>query len=494
MPRTCVSVFQSGFSGVAESSSVASSFDTTEYRQNTYGAPTHYCDPTLSVASPSGAGTIGDPWNLTRAMANAVAGNVVGLFPGVGVDITTTADTQTPALNPVNDGTVNSRIVFVTKYAAVALANVATNALRTELRHSGAPEVGTGGNGCAMIGSNGASYITWDGPFIDMAEAQPKGDSGVIRLQSCTGVHLRNFEIKGTHTDMATNPVIYRPGGPVDSILHNFRCYDFINDGPNATQAALFSDQYADTNVLLEHFDLNNTQRGIFFKGEIGPVRNYGTVRYGIVRNVSIGFMFDFLDAVNHTYLHNCLAYNISMFGIHMKSQTKVTENITVHHNTVAKFNGGGDEQGAMGNEGQGIADGGGNVHWRDNLIDADSGGSDRDMWWYNTTVQTPGTPATMNYNFYYKGGDAPEFQLVTTEHASFSAWQAAIQALGSDSNLEAQSGVLSSNPFVDRTNNDFRISGGHQAKTASSTGGEIGAYGELPAGVTLGPYGSYGF
>lgn len=476
-----------------------SSFDASEYRQNTYGVPTHYCDPTRSLGS-NGAGTLVSPWNLNQAATNAVAGNVVGFLPGVGVDMATTASVQTPAFNPANDGTINNRIVFVTKFAAIALANAPTNALRTELRHDGAAEVGTGGGGCAMYGSNGASYVTFDGFFVDMAEAQPKGDSGVLRLQSCTGVHIRNFEIKGTHTDMGTNPIIYRPNGPVDTVLSNFRCYDFINDGPNAAQAALFSDQYGDTNVLIEHFDVRNTQRGIFFKGQVaGSVNNYGTVRYGIVRDVVAGYMFDFLHATQPTVLHNCLAYSIApaggaAMGVLLKSQTQVTQNITVHHVTVAKYSGSGDESGAIANEGQGIPDGGGNVHIRDNLVDIDSGGTDRDMVSWGTTVQTPGTPATMDYNRYYKGGDTPEFQLQATEHATFAAWAAALQTLGSDSALESHSGVLASNPFVDRTNNNFQITGGHAAKTASSTGGEVGAYGDLPAGVTIGPYGSYGF
>lgn len=482
------------------SAAAGSSFDTTEYRQNTYGAPTHFCDPNLSVASPSGSGTFGDPWNLTRAKTDAVAGNVVGFFPAATPAVmASTQDGGIPAFDPTNSGTVGNRIVFVTKYAAIALNNLWSNSLRTELRHDGTHAVGAGGTGCAVLGSDGAAYITFDGFALDSAQAEPKQDSGVIRA-AATGIHFRNFEIKGHAMEMDTNAVLWRPNGAVDGVLHNFRAYDFTNTG---SQRGLFSDHYDDTNFLVEHFHIYNTQRGLFIKGsnEGGP-DNYGTIRYGIVSGVEIGFMFDFLRAgAFHTYLHNCIAYDITRFGIGLKSQTQVSTNFTAHHVTVARYDAGhadSDGYGALENEGQGINDGGGNVHFRDILVDMNATGTLGRAWAFcvNTCIQDPSTPATMDYIRYYKQGNAISWQYWPGPggiYTTFSAWQTAIQAAGG-SGMEANSGVLSSGPFVDRANADFRISDGHEAKTQSSTSGEIGAYGELPAGVTVGPYGSYGF
>jgi hypothetical protein len=53
----------------------------------------------------------------------------------------------------------------------------------------------------------------------------------------------------------------------------------------------------------------------------------------------------------------------------------------------------------------------------------------------------------------------------------------------------EANSVELASDPFTSRAGNDFTIAIGHAAKTASSTGGELGCY---EGGAWVGPYGSY--
>ncbi len=90
-----------------------------------------------------------------------------------------------------------------------------------------------------------------------------------------------------------------------------------------------------------------------------------------------------------------------------------------------------------------------------------------------------------MNYNAHYHNGNTPTWSLGSPSAITGMVdWRTA-------SLLEAQSRVLASDPFVNRASSDFRVSGGHEAKTASSTGGEVGAY---EGSITPGPYGSYGF
>lgn len=456
------------------------SFDSSEYRQNTYGAPDYYCDPTRSLAS-NGAGTSGDPWNLNQAMTNAVAGDVVGFLPGVGVDLPTTDTHNQCAFQPTNSGTSGNRIVFVTKFAAIALANVETNGNRTELRHDGTPAIANGpgdlGTPCPMYGVNNQDYVTFDGFYVDMAEAEPRADGGVIRAQDCVGIHFRNFVIKGTTTNMGTNPVIYRPQNAVDTILHNFRTYDFDNDGTGSDtpQNALFSDAYADQNFICEYFDISNTERGPYLKGTSpGPLFNYGTFRYGISRGQQDGIMFNDLDGTNVTELHHCLFYDCSQSGVFMIANTTNTRNFLMHHVTVARMTNSINLAGAM----YWRTGCGSNVIVRDNLFDISSGsfGHMTDMGELTTM------PATFDYHGHYKNGSAMSYTFNGVQYNSLAAWRTATSRSANDVEL-------STGPFVDRANANFRISDGHAAKTLSSTGGEIGCY---EGSIVPGPYGSY--
>lgn len=462
----------------------ARAFDTSDYRQNTYGAPTRYCDPTRALGT-SGVGTLGDPWTLEQAMQLATAGDVVGVLPGVGVTLPAPNGVHIPAFGPTHSGTSTNRIVFVTKYAAVALANVGTNPARTELRHAGTRATAAGqfenGNGGPAFGSYFQSYVTFDGFFVDMAQAQPKGDSGVIRVEEATGVHFRNFEIKGTTTNMQSNPVIYRPQNAMSTVLSNFRAYDFINDtsGSDVPQAALFSDQYGDHDVLLEHFDIRNTERGIFFKGATALPFNYGTVRYGVVSDVSSCFQFNALDPTSPTTVEYNLCYDVNWGGgIVLSSETIDAHNILIHHNTVARVNASDpNTQGGIYSRANGI---GANVVLRDNLIDIDSGTFGHVV----ALGEIAGLPSVLDYNGYTKNGAALSWAWNGAQYGNLTAWQAATAR-------DAHSIVLATSPFVDRAGANFRIANGHPAKTASSTGGEIGAFGgnEI-VGVDVSPVG----
>ncbi len=455
-------------------------FDSSEYRQNTYGPPTHYCDPARSLSNP-GAGTLANPWNLLQAMNLAVAGNVVGFLPGVGVRMPTTNNDNLPTFRPQNSGTASNRVVFVTRFAAVALPNVATNPNRTELRHDGTRSVANGasdiGTGSPMYGAYQVNYLTFDGFFVDMAQAQPKADSGVIRVENATGTHFRNFEIKGTLTNMGSNPIIYRPQHAFDTVLSNFRAYDFQNDTTNAVtqQRAHFSDQYGDQNFLIEHFELSNIQNGIFLKGTSNPLFNYGTIRYGIVRDTFQCFRFNDLDPTRLTTLEYSVCHDVvgggTGSGITLSSETTPVRNLLIHHMTIARMhsneaiNGGIYAKRSISN----------NVVIRDNIFEMDNGPNGYGMSFGEVST----LPATLDFNGYSKNGATVRFAFNGVDLSSITAWRT---ATGRDTNSQ----ILGAGLFVNRAAADFRVAPGHPAMTASSTGGQLGAY-AAPAGVTIG-------
>lgn len=464
-------------SGLAVHATSAMAFDPSEYRQNTYGPPNRYCDPARALTS-TGSGTLADPWNMSQCATQPVAGDVVGVLPGISVRLPTTNDDNIPAFNPSNSGTVDRRIIYVTKYAAIALTNVETNSLRTELRHDGgAPRIVNGvgsGTGAPMYGSYQRNYITFDGFYVDIAQAYLREDSGVIRPDTARGIHFKNFVIKGTTVTVASNPIIYRPQDAIDTVLSNFRVYNFINDptGSNTPQAALFSDQYGDQNFLIEHGEIYNTQRGIFLKGSGSPSYgdrlNYGTIRYMNVHDVRSCYQFNALDTVQTTTLQYSLCYNVGQDGggdggVVMSSETTPARNLTIDHVTVAKVNASSNNTaGGIITRSNGIAS---NVTITNNLVDNDNGPFGHEVS-LGTTL-----PAAMNNNAYYKNGGTESFVFNNTQYNSFSSWVAVMT--GRDANSQK----LTSTPFTDRATNNFRIIAGHPVKTASSTGGELGAY-----------------
>lgn len=459
-------------SSLAVYATSAMAFDPSEYRQNTYGPPNHYCDPARSLTS-TGAGTLGDPWNMSQCATQPVAGDVVGVLPGVSVRLPTTNNDNIPAFNPSNSGTVDRRIVYVTKHAAVALTGVETNPLRTELRHDGsAPYISNGvgaGTGAPMYGSYQRNYITFDGFYVDMAQAYMKEDSGVIRPDTTIGIHFKNFVIKGATLNVASNAVVYRPHDARDTVLSNFRVYDFTNipTGSNTPQAALFSDQYGDQNFLIEHFEIRNTQRGIFLKGSAGAGNNlnYGTIRYGIVSNVSSCYQFNALSTTNLTTVEYSLCYSTAQGGgVVLSSETTPARNLRIDHVTIARVDAASmNTEGGIITRGRGIAE---NVSITNSIVDGDNGP-------FGHAVSLGSTlPTTLNYNGYYKNGGSISYVFNGTQYNSFTSWRAAIGG------LDTNTLVFSSSPFVNRSGGDFRIVAGHAAKTASSTGGELGAYG----------------
>jgi len=474
-------------SGLTIYGSPAIAFDPSEYRQNTYGPPNHYCDPARLLTN-NGSGTLADPWNMSQCATQAVAGDVVGILPGISVRLPSTGSSRVPAFQPSNSGTADRRIVYVTKHAAVALTGVETNPLRTELRHDGgAPYITAGGvgagTGAPMYGSNGRNYITFDGFYVDMVQAYMREDSGVIRPESARGIHFKNFVIKGATLTVASNAVIYRPHAAIDTVLSNFRVYDFINNptGSATPQGALFSDQYGDQNFLIEHFEIRNTQRGIFLKGTApaGGAFNYGTIRYGIVSDVSSCYQFNDLDSGNTTTLQYSLCYNTAQGGgVVMSSETSPARNLIIDHVTVAKVDAVSiNTEGGIITRNNGI---GSNVIITNNLVDNNNGT-------FGHAVSLRATlPAAMNNNAYYKNGGTESYVYNNAQYNSINSWLAALG--GRDANSQE----LSSSPFMDRANNNFRIIAGHPAKTASSTGGELGAYaGSRTPGVDISGSGS---
>lgn len=460
--------------------------DLSRYRTATYGSPTHYCDPTRSLAS-SGSGTSGDPWNMSQCATQPVAGNVVGVLsigngvnPGVPVSMSPSGSYNIPAFNPTNAGTAGNPIVYVAEYPAISLshATIKSNNNRTELRHSGTDDaacaVGTGG---PMFGSYLKDYITLDGFYVDMAHVGHRNDGGVMMIWHANNVTVKNFVIDGKTTDCESNCTMLRTEATDNMVITNFALYDYANplNGCLTSQRGEASMHYAAHNYEISHFLIDNTERGIFPKGSVDNSHNYGVIKYGIIRNVISCLSFNDFHDTNLTTLQNVLCHDWEQYGIHINPLGTDPRNFLLDHVTVA--DGSCPDINCFGPlyivQGASAT----NVTITNSIWDWVSG-----TWGFGVEAEGyHGTYPTANYNGYYRAGNALRWKYDTsTSRTPLSAWQTA-------TGQEANSQTLSSDPFTTRASNVFTIAGGHAALTASSTGGEIGAYGGLGSTV-LGP------
>lgn len=465
----------------------ASDFDSSDYRQNTYGAPDHYVDPTRSLAS-AGAGTLGDPWDVNQAMSEPVAGDVIGWLPGQSVILAHSTDTQTPTFMPANSGSAGNRIVHVTKYAAVALT--AGHANCTQLRHDGTGVHADGpssesGSGASMYGSEGQDYITYDGFYVDIDAAEIASDTGCISIRECTDVTVCNFYIKSKLLECNSNAVLYRPNNSVNTILTNFICEDHSNDGSGGTtpQEGLFSDQYGDQNYLIEYGTIRNCESGIFPKGTAvgGTVFNYGEIRYNLMHGVNQGMRFNDCHGSNVTTVHHNLIYDYTGVGITFGAETTSTRNILIHHNTIA--NGSATSGGANGGlyiRSSNSNLGSSNVIIRDNIFDWVSASGGRGIEAGEHTETMP----TLNYNRYYRGANTVQWSYNSTDYSTIASWRTA-------TGQEANSNIFTAgdDPFNNRAGDDYTIAAAHAALTSDTVGGESGAY---EGNETPGHFGSY--
>lgn len=471
--------------------------DLSEYRTATYGSPTHYCDPTRSLSS-SGTGTLGDPWNYTQCQSQPVAGNVVGHLPvGAGTPVTlpVTASHKIPAFSPANSGsssgsTCTSNIVHVTKYPAVSLtySTITTNQNRTEIRRAGTEDaadvVATGANLAGSVyGTRDVNCIIFDGFFVDMAQNPFRNDSGVISARGtdagavALGIQFKNFVIKGKVTDCDSNCTIWRSDECTNCVLSNFVVKDFDNQptGSGLNQDGGFNDDYGIQNGLYEYFLLEGGDLVLYPKGQgIGGAGhyNYATIQYGIMKTVLGCMRFNDSDPTGVTEVHHVLCQDYRDYGLSLSNETQAPRNFLIHHNT---FTGGCTSNvnciGAIYLQDAASQT---NVTIRDNLVDVETTYGAQGINAGEATYSFP----TTNYNGYYEAGGSYGWSYNGLPYTTLANWRTA-------TGQEANSQVLGSDPFTNRASDVFTVAGGHAALTASSTGGEIGAYeGSIDPGV----------
>ena len=222
---------------------------------------THYADSSGS-ASWANAVNSGTPCSLATALANASAGDVVELAPGIYTG-TSTSDRFTPAFNPANSGASGSPIIF---YAENRAGLTYSAGVTTELRNG----VTTADTGCPTIGADSRNYIIWDGILVNEVNSASTSDTGPAVFHSSTGSEFRSVVLRGTTTTRNDNHCGVRL-----EVVNGCKVTDCYIDGfeldiGSASQNCTGIMTYDARNCVVEYNDISANGIGIFWKGDHG--------------------------------------------------------------------------------------------------------------------------------------------------------------------------------------------------------------------------------
>lgn len=337
-------------------------------------AKTLYVDPNGNDSTIYTNNTEATPWatlgraawgNTDRAFPNsneaAKAGDIVivkaGTYTSPGSN-----DRMIPSFNPINSGSVGNPITFK-----------ASGLVTLQLISGTGPTIGAG----APNASPRKSYITWDGFYIDEANATYHADTGVITIFYGDNIIIKNCIVKGVNSSVIDNHNGIRVEESTNILLENNKIYDVLRVDNSHNAAGIML--YFTDNVTIRNNEIHNTISGIFPKG-------------GDNTNV---------------YIYNNLIYNAAK-GI----RTSYTISGEVHNNIIKDCKSGG--------MGFNIAEGSKNIIYANNTVDNCYYGMflNNNVGWLNLSFQnniiTNTTSAiwvedittlpelTLNYNNYY--------------------------------------------------------------------------------------------
>jgi len=375
------------------------------------------------------------PWaTLTRACVLAVAGDTVYVLPGTYTG-TASGGRLTPAFNPTNNGTSeNNRITFVGTSGVV---------LRT-----------TGGMG-PIIGTYGKSYITWKNFTLDENNYTPStGDTAPAVIWNSSHITIDNVDITGrlfTAGSGALHSAI-RLEDASYAVVRNCKLHGMTTSSEVAQNTNGIM-TYRTYHSVFENNEVYDTYAGIFIKS----TNDNNVVRYNYLHDLMRQGISIYSETTN-TRIYQNIVVN-AFIGLFSNSSTS-NANTYFYNNTIVNSNG----VGYGGITAKYCATG--PVTYYNNIV---YGG-------YYAAVFDEGTPFStpiyFHHNNYYGYSQTPNgWRNMSYGGAmSFGTWQ--LNVGGGDS-----SSILTDPLFVNVSTRDFRLQPGSPARTASDTGGAIGAY-----------------
>lgn len=243
----------------------------------------HSCEGTRFVradATGTGDGSMGNPWTLAQAMADAAPGDVVVVGPGI-YTAPSTAVRDQPAWHPTRSGTAGAPIVFCAEYPAVY-----NEANRSELRNDATAE---GTDASPTFGTQNRDHVVWDGFYVDEAASPSHPDTGPVVVWGSSNVTIARSVIVGAAIARDDN----HNGIRLEAVDHVAVVNNRISNirhavQPSRNHAAIMT--YDASFVTIEHNELRDGDDGIYLKGDhAGDGRPNGafTVRFNRLQDLA---------------------------------------------------------------------------------------------------------------------------------------------------------------------------------------------------------------
>ena len=369
------------------------------------------------------------PWaTLTKAVQAAVAGDTVYVLPGTYTGAGT-GSRWTSAFNPTNSGTSGNPITFIGTAGVV---------LRTDMVAG------------PIIGADGRNYITWRNFVVDESNYLRASDTCSVVLHETTGSVIDNVEVIGRALGVASdNHSGIRIEAANNITIKNSKLHGMYGlSGHHHNTGGIMT--YGVSNSVFENNEIYDTDSGIYLKGAAtGYSINGNIVRYNYFHDLYSSAVLLYYGYTN-TSIYQNIIYG-AFIGVKLDDTVSLA-GTTIYNNTIVNS---GTSNGSI--YGQTIA--AGPVVVKNNIV---YGGL------YGAQLTTYSYPVSFHHNNYYGQTGAGGWYVGTTQ--TWAQWTAGISG--------GELGSIRTDPlFVNASTRDYRLQAGSPARTASDTGGAIGAY-----------------
>lgn len=297
---------------------------TTEY--NGFAVTLYASSADIGTGDGSSEANAMDLVTALTLIGNGSTGKVLGVVPCVATT-TSSDDDIVASWRATNNGTSGDPIIIVAKYQATDLANVGSNANRSELRVTGIADAPN-----PVFGDGGGDHVHWYGFYADESQSTASSGTGVmVAASGSVGTRFENCVVVGGSTSIANNHVGLYVNDATDLVVKNCHIRNYTNAAPGSNEGAIM--MYGAKNFLVENCTINNVVSAFYIKGDVNGM-NYGTVRYCYLTDYEFVRCQEINGTLGGVIFEQCIFENGTHSGVFL-TNTGVNKKVTLNNCTI---------------------------------------------------------------------------------------------------------------------------------------------------------------